>query len=183
MRDLHVSSDTGKLAYIMAAKDRVTVHELDPANDSVRQIASFTTDTGGRSIANRGWIDRRLVLTREVKANPDRTSDFEILVVDERGQTRVAGQVPHVYASTIRLHPARRTLYMTRLDQGTDNAYAFSIDTGALTALTDNQLPGVTFSGFRPAGQGLIGVREERREDIWLIQQASTPRPGNPAGR
>jgi hypothetical protein len=30
---------------------------------------------------------------------------------------------------------------------------------------------------------GVIGVREERRDDIWLIQQAPTPRPGNSAGR
>ena len=184
MRDLHVSAETGRLAFIMAARDRgVTVHELDPGNDSIRQIATLSKEIAGRSIANRGWIDRRLVLTHEVAANTDRTSDFEVLVVDERGQTRVAGRVTHVFASTIRLHPSRRVLYMTRSDQGTDNAYAFSLDTGALAMLTDNQLPGVTFSGFQPAGQGLIGVREERREDIWLIQQAATPRPGNPAGR
>jgi hypothetical protein len=82
----------------------------------------------------------------------------------------------------VRLHGSRRLLYMTRTDQGTENAFAFSIDTGVLTQVTDNQLPGVTFSGFQPSGQGVIGVREERREDIWLIQQA-TSRTGNQAGR
>ena len=52
------------------------------------------------------------------------------------------------------------------------------------TQLTQNALPGVTFSGFQPAGlRGIIGVREERREDIWLIQRIATPRTGNPAGR
>ena len=139
---------------------------------------------GAVMLAGRGWIDRRFVLTRSSRPpNVDRTYDLEILVVDERGQTRVAGRVTQVYASTVRLHASRRVLYMTRADQGTENAYAFSIDTGALTPMTDNQLPGVTFSGFQPAGQGFIGVREERREDIWLIQQVTTPRTGNQAGR
>jgi len=186
MRDLHMSPDTGKLAYITASREpaRVTLRELDPANDSVRDIASFNKDDIAQGIAGRGWIDRRFVLTRSFRPpNADRTYDLEVLVVDESGQTRVVGRVTQVYASTVRLHAARRVLYMTRADRGTENAYAFSIDTGTLTAVTDNQLPGVTFSGFQPAGQGFIGVREERREDIWLIQQVATPRTGNQAGR
>ena len=184
MRDLHVSPETGKLAYIMSTRDRgVTLHELDPGNDAVREIASFGKDETGQGMAGRGWIDRHFVLTRSIRAvNADRTSDLEVLVVDERGQTRVAGRVTQVYVSTVRLHASRRMLVMTRSDQGTENVYAFSIDTGVLTPVTDNQLPGVTFSGFQPAGQGFIGVREERREDIWLIQVA-TPRTGNQAGR
>jgi hypothetical protein len=53
-----------------------------------------------------------------------------------------------------------------------------------LKALTRNVLPGVTFSGFYPVGSdGLIGVRDERREDIWLLQASGTTRPGNSAGR
>ena len=186
MRDLHMSPDTGKLAYITASREpaRVTLRELDPANDSVRDIASFNKDDIAQGIAGRGWIDRRFVLTRSFRPpNADRTYDLEVLVVDESGRTRVVGRVTQVYASTVRLHAARRVLYMTRADRGTENAYAFSIDTGTLTAVTDNQLPGVTFSGFQPAGQGFIGVREERREDIWLIQQVATPRTGNQAGR
>jgi serine/threonine protein kinase len=188
MRDLHASPETGRLAYIMAARDRVTLHELDPGNGSVREIASFTRDDKrddiAQGIAGRGWIDRRFVLTRSIRPlNADRTYDLEVLVVDENGQIRVAGRVTQVFASTVRLHASRRVLYMTRSDQGTDNAYAFSIDTGVLTAVTDNQLPGVTFSGFQPAGQGFIGVREERRADIWLIQQVAAPRTGNQAGR
>jgi len=50
--------------------------------------------------------------------------------------------------------------------------------------VTQNALPGVKFSGFQPFGtQGVLGVREERREDIWLIEQKTTSRTGNPAGR
>ena len=53
-------------------------------------------------------------------------------------------------------------------------AYEFALDTGRLTAVTQNSLAGVTFSGFGPASaHGIIGVREERRADIWLIQQAA----------
>ena len=188
MRDLHASPATGRLAYIMAARDRVTLNEVDPGTGSIREIANFTKDEKkdeiAQGIAGRGWLDQRFVLTRSIRPlNADRTYDLEVLVVDGSGQTRVAGRATQVYASTVRLHASRRVLYMTRSDQGTENAYAFSIDTGALTALTDNQLPGVTFSGFQPAGQGFIGVREERRADIWLIQQVATPRTGNQAGR
>ncbi|HVQ41192.1 MAG TPA: protein kinase [Vicinamibacterales bacterium] len=188
MRDLHASPDTGKLAYIMAARDRVTLNEVDPGNGSIREMASFSKDEKkdeiAQGIAGRGWLDHRFVLTRSIRPlNADRTYDLEVLVADGSGQTRVAGRITQVYASTVRLHASKRVLYMTRSDQGTENAYAFSIDTGALTALTDNQLPGVTFSGFQPAGQGFIGVREERRADIWLIQQVATPRTGNQAGR
>ena len=73
---------------------------------------------------------------------------------------------------------------MTRQERGTHNVYALSLTTGRLTQVTQNALPGVTFSGFQPAGsRGVIGVREERRQDIWLIQQTETPRFGNPGGR
>ena len=96
----------------------------------------------------------------------------------------MAARITNVFAVTIRLHASKRMLYMTRGDKGTNNVYAFSFDTGALTAVTQNAMPGVTFSGLQPtASHGIIGVREERREDIWLIQQTATPRSGSPAGR
>jgi hypothetical protein len=89
-----------------------------------------------------------------------------------------------VFVNTIRLNPSQRLLYMTRAESGTHNVFTFSLDTGALTAVTQNALPGVTFSGFQPIGtRGVLGVREERREDIWLIEQTTTSRTGNPAGR
>ena len=185
MRDLHVSPQTGRLAYILSFRGGDTrLFELDPENGSTREIAGFSRDRFGAGLIGRGWLDRRFVLTRSIHSNDDFTSELEVLLVDERGAVRVAGRIPRAFTSTIRLDASRRVLYTAGAEQGTHNVYAFSLETGALTALTDNRLPGVSFSGFAPAGaKGVIGVREDRRDDIWLIQYPSTQPPGNKAGR
>jgi hypothetical protein len=124
------------------------------------------------------------VLVRAVQSNQDGTTDLEILLTTDEGVApHVVGRITHAYGATARLHAARRSLYLTRAEQGTANVFAFALDTGILTQLTQNALPGVTFSGFQPFGQGALGVREERRDDIWLMQQGASPRSGNPAGR
>jgi hypothetical protein len=50
------------------------------------------------------------------------------------------------------------------------NVYAYAIASGRLTQVTDNALPGVSFSGVVPAGNSLIAVRNQRERDIWLIE-------------
>jgi hypothetical protein len=59
--------------------------------------------------------------------------------------------------------------------------YAFSLATGAIRAVTDNGLPGLTFSAVEPlAGGEVIGVREERKKDVFLIE--ATPSSGRGPG-
>ncbi|HEX5071318.1 MAG TPA: protein kinase [Vicinamibacterales bacterium] len=184
MRDLYASPDSGHLGYITSSRDiGIVVHELDPLTSASRELARFTLEPGmGSGVFSRGWIGRQLVLVRYSKYNPDGTTDIDI-VLTGGGATRTAGRITQAFASTIRLHAARRTLYVTRAEQGTSNVFAFSLDTGALSQVTQNTLPGVRYSGFQPFSQGTLGVREERREDIWLMQQGAPPRSGNPAGR
>jgi hypothetical protein len=127
-------------------------------------------------IMGRGWLDRHFLLLRSTRINEDSTEDLEVLLTNGDGTWRVAGGITGAFAATARLHAGRRALYVTRVDKGTHNVYEFALDTGRLTAVTENSLPGVTFSGFQPiAPQGILGVREERRSDIWLIQQTSVP--------
>ena len=185
MKDLHISPQTGRLAYVLSRRlGDTTVFEYDPESGTTREMATFKRAEFGGGIAGCGWLNRQFVLTRNVQSHDDLTADLEVLVVGERGAIRVAGRIPHAFASTVRLDANRHALYMARSEQGTQNVYTFSLDTATLTALTDNRLPGVAFSGFAPAGpQGIIGVREERRDDIWLIQYPSTSRTGNQAGR
>ena len=185
IRDPWISPETGRLAYISSAKDvGAAVHELDPQSGAVRDIVRFAPKELNAGLALRGWLDRSLILVRSLAFYEDRSSDVEILVLDGSGNMRTVGRVPTVFGPTIRLNPSNRSVYMTRTESGTHNVFILSVDTGALTAVTQNALPGVTFSGFRPLGaQGVLGVREERRDDIWLIQQTVTPRTGNPAGR
>jgi Tol biopolymer transport system component len=185
-RDLYVSPDKRRLMYVSASKGVVNVNILDlpdlPGGTN-RQIATFKSLMG--DVFGRGWLDGNLVLVRRVQAHENFVSDVEILVVNSvSGQVSRAGAINAAFMGTARLHAAKRALYITRIENGVHNVFEFAIDTGALKALTRNTLPGVTFSGFHPVGSSaLVGTREERRQDIWLIQETGTKRPGNPAGR
>jgi Tol biopolymer transport system component len=184
IRDLHVSPTTGKLAFIASSRDRVTLNELDPETEVVREIAVFGRAELGQGFNGLGWLDGRFVLLRNTQRHDDRTYDVEVLLVGATGGVTRAGLISHAASATARIHSGRRALYVMRVEQGASNVYAFAIDTGQVTPMTQNRLPGVTFSGFYPAGpNGVIGVREERRDDIWLIQEVTTPRTGNQAGR
>jgi serine/threonine protein kinase len=176
LRDLYVSPQSGRLAYLGSSRERAAIYELDSGTGAVRRLATFPP-VRGSDLGARGWLDREFVMLRTVGHHEDSsTSDVEILVTDGSGAPRIAGRVTRVFPGTVRLHPAKRMLYMTRVESGTHNVYALSIDTGAVTAVTQNALPGVTFSGFQPMpGGGVIGAREERREDIWVMQQSPAP--------
>jgi Tol biopolymer transport system component len=181
VRDLSVAPETGHIGYVASSAESVSVHDLDPLTGADRVLARWPRPAPGTGMIGRGWFDQRFLLIRQLAFNADGTSDIEFLTVGQDGTTRTAGRATHVFQSTARLHATSRSVYMTRLEQGTSNVYMLSLVTGALTPVTQNVLPGVTFSGFQPSGQGVIGVREESRQDIWLIQQTATKRPGNPA--
>lgn len=173
LRDLYVSSETGRLGYVESstATAATTLQELDPATGTVREIAAFRDKEKGLGIAGRGWLDRHFVLLRTTQTHDDATADLEVLIAGDKGGVRVAGRLANAFAVTARLLAAERAIYVTRQEKGTHNVYALSLTTGRLTQVTQNALPGVTFSGFQPAGSGsVIGVREERRQDIWLMQ-------------
>jgi serine/threonine protein kinase len=186
LRDLFVSPDDKRLSYVVASRKDLVVHVVDlkTGEDRVRATLPGPSVTSGFS---RGWIDNGagLVIVRRLSLNEDLTGDVEVRILDAASPatgTKV-GIITKAFVATTRLHPERRVLYVTRLENGVHNLYEFSLATGQLKALTKNTLSGVTFSGFAPAGDAVIGVRDERRQDIWLIQQSSTTRPGNPAGR
>ena len=183
-RDLDVSPVTGRLGFLSAGAHGVILQELDPVTGAGRDIATFAPKENAVSTIGRGWLGRHFVLLRSTRIHEDSTADLEILIVNDSGTARVAGHITRAFAATARLHLTKRALYLTRVDKGTHNVHEFSLDTGSLTAVTQNALPGVTFSGFQPVGaRGILGVREERRADIWLIQQTETPATGRPGGR
>ena len=186
LRDLFVSPDGTRLSYVAASRQSLVVHVVDlkTGQDTVRATLPGASVTSGFS---RGWIDNGagLVIVKRMSLNDDLTGDVEVRIVNAASPatgTKV-GTITKAFVATTRLHPERRVLYVARLENGVHNLYEFSLATGQLKALTRNTLSGVTFSGFAPAGDAVIGVRDERRQDIWLIQQSSTTRPGNPAGR
>jgi hypothetical protein len=184
LRDPAVSADGSRLAYAVASREAFVIHVIDLATGRDRQVARRE----GAAMTNsflRGWLDDELVLVERGKLNDDATGDVTVSVVNPAsGAVRKIGTIAAAFVATTRLHAARRVLYVARIEDGVHNLYEFPLSGGPLKALTRNALPGVTFSGFYPVGtDGLIGVRDERREDIWLLQESGTKRPGNSAGR
>jgi hypothetical protein len=183
LRDPALSPDGGRLAYAAASREAFVIHVIDLATGVDRALAK--RDPAMTSTFLRGWLDDELVLVERGKLNDDATGDVTVSAVNPAsGAVRKIGTITSALVATTRLHAARRVLYVTRIENGVHNLYEFPLSGGPLKALTRNVLPGVTFSGFYPVGpDGLIGVRDERREDIWLMQESGTKRPGNSAGR
>lgn len=180
-RDLYMSPDDRSLGYVSVSRDGVVVRVMTVETGVSQTLARLPASQTG--VYGRGWLDDGFVLVRILTLHADLSADIEVLVVDRSGSVKRAGTITTAFIATTRLHAARHALYVTRTENGVHNMYAFDFATGSLKPLTRNVVPGVTFSGFCPVGSGtVIGVREERRQDIWLIQQTSAE-PGKPAGR
>jgi serine/threonine protein kinase len=184
LRDLYVAPDNRRLAYLSAASKTINLHVLDLESGASQVVARWDGPFTG--VFGRGWVADGFVAVRRVTLHDDMTADIEVFVASgaSGAAPRKAGTITKAFMSTSRLDAARRVLYVTRMENGVHNIHEFSLATGALKALTRNTLAGVTFSGFHPVGsERLVGTREERRQDIWLIQESGAKRPGNPAGR
>jgi serine/threonine protein kinase/Tol biopolymer transport system component len=179
LRDVHVSSDGRRLAYLVRSGRTFALHTLDLGTGSDRTVSHFDGNT-----FLRGWTrsDAELVIVRQLRVHDDGTTDFEVAGVSPQGTMRRAGTIDHGFAVTTRLVTGRALLYVTRSVDGIHNLYAFSLATGAMHAVTENGLPGVTFSAVEPlAGGDVIGVREERKKDVFLIEATPSLARG-PAG-
>jgi Tol biopolymer transport system component len=169
IRDLFVSQDGERLTFLTIGGGKFGVQVHDLASGQQREIAtlagSFT------SAYCRGWLpDGRIVIVKSLEVNPDFTATMAVLLLKPDGTTTTAGPIANALLSTARMDPAHGMLYVTRVEGGVHNVYGFAIATGRLTQVTDNALPGVSFSGVRPAGRALITVRNQRARDIWLIE-------------
>jgi Tol biopolymer transport system component len=183
-RDLRLSPDDRRAAWLHGGADLrgfTELRALDIGSRQPRVLARFESISTG--IVLRGWLDGGLLVVRRTVLNDDFSGDAEVLHVHAAtGAIRRIGAISRVHVATARLDAERRVLYVTRNDKGALNLYEYSTASGALRPLTRNTLPGVAYSGYVPLAAGtLVGVREERRQDLWLIQPAPPP-SGNPAG-
>ena len=175
IHDLHVSGN-GLLAYLVSSPGAATLHVRNLETGEQR---SATTIEG--RISARGWLrdDTGVVLARARTFDEDFTAEVEILVASASGTVRSAGVVDKAFIATTRLDPFRGVVTLTRLDEGIHNLYEFPLATARLRRLTDNTLPGVSYSGVAPLGDGAwVAVRHEQRSDIWLLD-AKPPSPGS----
>jgi serine/threonine protein kinase len=177
--DLRVAPDGQRLAFLMLSKPAVRIQLLDLARAG---SAPLSVTPPARDVSLVGWLDRSLVVLRRTHLYDDSTADVEILLMGPDGTMTPAGQLTHVFAGTARIDQKSRSLIVARREAGTDDAVAWSFTARTMRSITQNVLAGVTFSGFVPLANGqLLGVREERGQDIWLI--TAQPRTGSPAGR
>ena len=182
IRDLHVSPDDRELGFLTTTKEGVNVRILNLASGAVRQVGHLAAPSTGSYL--HGFLDGNLILVRRLNLHADLTSDIEVLVSAGSSGFKQVGVVTNVFGASARLHPERRVIYMTRLADGAQNLAEFSVRTGAIRTITQNPLPGVAYSGFQPVGADrLIGVRDERRQDIYLLQPPPASGPGAPARR
>lgn len=169
IRDLFASPDGRRLAFLTRVAGQYGVQLRDLASGQQREIATFPGPFTGAF--NRGWLsDDRVVIVKSVEVNQDATATVAVMLAGIDGTVTTAGTISNAMVVTARLDPAHGMLYITRAENGVHNVFGYTIATGRLTQVTDNALPGVTFSGVRPAGNSLIAVRNQRERDIWLIE-------------
>ncbi len=177
VRDLYPSPNGRMVAYVAAFGTKVSaLHLLDLSSAEDRSILELQG-----SAYVRGWLSNNagLVLVRATTTYEDLSADVEVLVVSPNGAVRPVGRIERSFMATMRLDPDRGILYVTRSEAGVHNLSTFSLRTATVRRVTDNALPGVTFSGIHSLGVGgIIGVRTERESDIWLLDAAAGPQTG-----
>ncbi len=176
---LSISPDGNRLAFVTLSKAAVRIHLVDLEGSGSPHVIATPPK---RDVHLAGWLDRSLVVVARTRVHDDFTSDVDILLLNEAGAFTPAGQLTSAYPGTARVDPRSRSLIVARREAGTHDAVAWSFARRTTRSVTQNALPGVTFSGFVPLSDGqVLGVREERGQDIWLI--SARPRPGSSAGR
>jgi Tol biopolymer transport system component len=173
IRDLHVSPDGTRLAFLTWTDGVFELHAVDLESGRDQVLAQLGSPLS--RVFNRGWMPdaRRVVLISVSAVHEDVSADIDVLIASAGRQPEVVATVANGFAATTRLDPARAVLYLTRVANGVHNAYAVGLEGRGVVPVTDNRLPGVTFSGIRPVpGGGLIVVQNERKRDIWVIETA-----------
>jgi hypothetical protein len=147
----------------------VEVREHDLTAGRSTTLGRFAEAGGGR-VFSKGWRakNRSLVLVIVPTKAADAGS-VEVVQVERSGTSRTLASADGVFAATARLDDARDVLYLTRVDGAAHNLYALALGTGALRKLTDNGLPGVSFSGIDVRRDGtLLFSRQESAQDVWV---------------
>jgi serine/threonine protein kinase len=176
LRDLYLSHDGRRLAYLAAGREGFVLRTVDVSTGAEREWMRAVATPQATPFL-RGWLpnDAGIFLTRRTQFYDDRTWDIDLLVVPPDGPPRTA-QLKHISVLTLRIDAAGRIAYATRAEQGVHNLYSIVLATGEMTRLTDNTLEGVTFGAVAIAGDQLIGVRHEQRRALWVIETKPSSR-------
>jgi Tol biopolymer transport system component len=184
IRDVRASSDGRTLAYVVwSGSSRLsTVHVIDITTGKSRELARLDGDAYAR-----GWLasGSDLVIVRAGTYSDDFTSDIDVLTLSADGKIRQAGRISRAFIASTRFDPGRALVYATQSNAGVHNLVSFSLTNHALYRITENTLPGVSFSGIQPLANGsIIGVRSDHKQDIWIMEaEPKRPDGSRTAGR
>jgi serine/threonine protein kinase len=171
IRDIRLPANGGALAYLtgFSARFASAAHLVDLASGQTHHLGVVEGD-----VYSRGWLPdaSALILVRGRTYDSDSTGDLEILKVSAAAASvESLGSISHGFLPSTRFDSSQAVLYVTRSEAGIHNLYAFALSSRMLTRLTDNSLPGVSFSGIRPlTGGALLAVRSDQKSDIWLME-------------
>jgi serine/threonine protein kinase/Tol biopolymer transport system component len=182
--DLRASADGRKIGYLARTSGTYELRTLDVESGRDAVVAEFPR--GSRSLYL-GWTlaGTDHVVLRSADLNDDDTHKVEILVLASDGARINVWTVDRAVIDTVRLAAQQSTVYLTRVEAGVHNVFALSLASGVLRRISDNALLDVTFAGAETVGRDvLLGVRDERKSGIWLLDSRPAPASNRgPAGR
>ena len=167
-KDIYVSAG-GALAWIAVTKEELSVQVLEPPSASRSLPPIKRSPSTIHYLA--GWTsDRAVLLQRTQQRGSVYEIQFSELSLD--GKSRPVAVVTDAVVPTAHIDTARGRVLLTRDESGVHNVFAVALGDGAVTRLTNNQSPGVSFSGVQSLrSQAIVFAREERKRDIWLSQR------------
>jgi Tol biopolymer transport system component len=175
IQDLHLSPDERTLAYVRTRDAGGSVVRcLSLASGTTRDSAGYDAGDQGRLVL-RGWLDPDHWIALRSTVNEDWSERIEVLRATCGGTVEMVGVVPAGYSGSARVDRRTGTLYLTARDGigGPHNLHAMRLDDGTVRRVTDNDLPGVTFSGLTLLADGrLVHARHERNHDLWIVEGA-----------
>jgi hypothetical protein len=169
IRDVRPSSEPGRIAYLCRTGGEFQLHEIGPGQPDRTILRKRGISSG---LFFRGWLSPSgpLVLLRSI-LQPEGPPDAEVVAVLKDGSTRQVAIVKGGYAVTGHVDPAQGVVYLTRAERQVYNIVAVATATGRIDTVTDNQVPGVSFSGIQVAREGrLIYSRNDTKQDIWIMR-------------
>jgi hypothetical protein len=156
---------------LLSTPDAVEIHVTDFASGVDVVIAREPVSIA--SLFTRGWTSSTtILLLKRISVNVGGTARVEMVEIDLQGRARRLQTVDGAFPVTARLDARRSLVYVTRAEAGIHNIFAITLGSGAMTPVTRNRQPGVTFSGIEPLADGrVVYSRNERRQDIWFVHQ------------
>ena len=168
-KDLFVSADAKAIAWLARGKEEFTIQVLE-FPDRRRSLSPIKREAGA-SVYLGGWTNAGTLLLLRTHQQA-KVPDLQLAEVSMSGQRRDIASISGPPVPAVRVDRQRSRVLVTRDENGVHNIYGVSLRDGAMTRITTNQSPGVSFSGIQPLrADAIVFAREERKRDIWVVQR------------